>query len=133
MALHNVNIKFVITSQTSIDLIISKNDLEKVLKIADSLRIKGIEKVRFKTDKAFIAVVGKGLLDNHGIAARIFNSVARSGINVEMISAGASDVSLYFIVDGKEGKEALALVHREFFGTDKNNNIYGGASSDENY
>ncbi|MGC8820706.1 MAG: hypothetical protein ACP5PP_06375, partial [Fervidobacterium sp.] len=30
-------------------------------------------------------------------------------------------------------KEALALVHREFFGTDKNNNIYGGASSDENY
>lgn len=110
-----LNIKFVITSQTSIVLIVSKNDLENVLKIAEKLKIKEIEDIKFSSNKTLIAVVGEGLLNYHGIASRIFQAVASGKINVEMISAGASDVSVYFIVDEKDGQRALKLVHDEFF------------------
>lgn len=110
-----LNIKFVITSQTSIVLIVSKNDLENVLKIAEKLKIKEIEDIKFSSNKTLIAVVGEGLLNYHGIASRIFQAVASGKINVEMISAGASDVSVYFIVDEKDGHRALKLVHDEFF------------------
>lgn len=115
VALSGVNIKFVITSQTSINLIISMSDLDKVLKLSESLKLKEIEEIKFKKDKVLIAVVGEGLLDAHGIASKIFGAVSRGGINVEMISAGASDVSIYFITDSKDGEKAFKLVHKEFF------------------
>ncbi|MEN3042119.1 MAG: aspartate kinase [Fervidobacterium sp.] len=111
-----VNIKFVITSQTSIVLIISKKDLDAVMRISEQFKIKEIEDISYSMDKSLIAVVGSGLLNYHGIASRIFKAVANGKINVEMISAGASDVSIYFIVNQKDGEKALQLVHNEFFG-----------------
>ncbi|ODN30486.1 aspartate kinase [Fervidobacterium thailandense] len=111
-----INIKFVITSQTCISLIVSRKDGERVMKLAESLRLNEIEEVTFKHDKALIAVVGEGLLDHHGIASRIFKAVADGGINVEMISAGASEVSLYFIVPEEAEVEAVRRVHDEFWG-----------------
>lgn len=111
-----INIKFVITSQTCISLIVSRNDGERVMKLAESLRLNEIEEVTFKHDKALIAVVGEGLLDHHGIASRIFKAVADARINVEMISAGASEVALYFIVPEEAEIEAVRRVHDEFWG-----------------
>lgn len=120
VAKRGINIKFVITSQTSICLVISKDDLEVTAGVAESLRLPEVEEIVFKTDKALVAVVGEGLLDSHGIASRIFKAVASGGVNVEMISAGASDVALYFIVQASDEQTAVRLVHDEFFnsGTD---------------
>ena len=66
-------------------------------------------------DVALIAVVGEGVLATKGLAARVFSAVAESGVNVEMFSAGASDVAYYFIVQQDDMKTAIQAVHRSFF------------------
>ena len=62
-----------------------------------------------------IAVVGEGILEKPGIAARVFSAVARHHINIRMISAGASNVATYFIIDKKMKEKAVQSIHKEFF------------------
>jgi len=56
------------------------------------------------------------------VAARIFSAVSRHEINVEMISAGASQVTIYFLVNLKDRNRALQAIHREFFEGEKHEN-----------
>ncbi len=110
-----VNIKFVITSQTSINLIVSKSALSDVLRIAETIRLDDIDEISYKIDKALIALVGHGMLDKHGIAAKVFSVLADNGINVEMISAGSNEVSFYLIIDRKDLEVSLRAIHRSLF------------------
>lgn len=112
----NINIKSVVTSQTSINVLISRQDLERSKKNVSKLSIPEVEQIDFKTNISLIATVGNGLLQKHGIAARIFSAVSKEQINVQMISAGASEVTMYFIVNITDRDKALRAIHREFFG-----------------
>lgn len=119
-----VNIKSVVTSQTSINVLISKQDLEKCKKIVSKMRIAEVEDIYYKTQISLIAAVGDGLLKKHGIAARIFTAVSKEHINVEMISAGASEVTIYFIVKITDRDRALRAIHEEFFKEGENDENY---------
>ncbi|MEN8153826.1 MAG: aspartate kinase [Acidobacteriota bacterium] len=116
-ALHNtkVNIKSVITSQTAINILISRSDLEQCTKIINEKRIKQIEKIEKIGDISVIAVVGNGLSEGTGIASRIFAAVSLHNINIRLISAGASNAAIYFIVNKEETSIAVKAVHNEFF------------------
>lgn len=48
-----------------------------------------------------------------GIAGRVFASV--KDVNVRMISQGASNLNLSFVVDGGDLRKAVAALHDEFF------------------
>jgi aspartokinase len=63
-----------------------------------------------------ISFVGEGVGYTHGVAARVFRAVADRGINVQLISAGASMVAYTFTVDNADLERAVQAVHREFFG-----------------
>lgn len=49
------------------------------------------------------------------IMQRVFTVLARDGINVQMMSQGASKTNISLVVDGSEGTAALQALHREFF------------------
>jgi len=113
-----VNIKSVVTSQTSINVLVSRQDVPRCKKITDKMNISEVEYIRYKTDISLIVAVSDKLLKTHGIAARMFSAVSKEHINIEMISAGASEVTIYFIVKLKDRDRALKAIHREFFGGD---------------
>ena len=58
------------------------------------------------------------ILTTQGLAARVFRAVAEENINVEMISAGASEVAYYFIVMEKDLEKAVNAIHNDFFTSD---------------
>jgi len=62
-----------------------------------------------------IAVVGEGILDKHGIASKLFTAVSDEEINIKIISAGASLVAIYFIIDKKDRDLAIQKIHKTFF------------------
>ena len=62
---------------------------------------------------AIVCVVGSGLIHRPGLAGRIFQALRE--INVVMISFGASDVNLSFVVGEEAAEAAVRLLHREFF------------------
>lgn len=49
------------------------------------------------------------------MAAIVFSAVSEVKINIEMISAGASDVASYFIVKDKDLYTAVRAIHNRFF------------------
>ena len=110
-----INIKSVITSQTSINILLSRHDLEKSAQIVKAIGLSTVDNIVTIDDISVIAVVGEGILEKPGIAARVFGAVARHHINVRMISAGASSAATYFIVDKKEKETAVQSIHKEFF------------------
>ncbi|MGE5345209.1 MAG: aspartate kinase [Acidithiobacillales bacterium] len=62
---------------------------------------------------AVLSVVGKGLRTTAGVAVRVFGALRE--INIVLISQGASDHNITFVVDAKDAPEALRRLHAEFF------------------
>jgi aspartate kinase/aspartokinase/homoserine dehydrogenase 1 len=112
-----INIKSIITSQTCINILLSRDDVAKGFQIAESIGLATVDRVTAIDDISVIAVVGEGIPEEPGIAARVFSAVSRHHINIRTISAGASDVAIYFIIDQKESVKAVKSIHDEFFPT----------------
>jgi len=110
---NKTNIKSVITSQTCITLLLEKKDLNKSYNILAEKQIETVERIEQIKDIALIAIVGEEISNRYGIASRVFNSIAEKGINIELISAGASDVAYYFIVKEIFLEPALEAIHSE--------------------
>jgi aspartate kinase len=66
--------------------------------------------------RAIVAVVGIGLRNTPGLAARVFNAVWPA--NVEIISQGSSSINMTFVVREEDGPDVVRRLHREFFGSD---------------
>ena len=110
-----INIKSVITAQTCISLLVEKRDLEPAYKALEKANLNVAEEIDRVTDIALVGIVGEGLVKTPGLAARAFTAVANAGVNVEMISAGASRVAYYFIIKEKDLEKTVRAVHAEFF------------------
>lgn len=110
-----INIYSIITSQTCINLIIDRNDSEESFKCLKSLEGGVIERIDRIENMALVAVVGEGIARKEGIAGRVFSAVAKEGVNIEMMSGGASDVAYYFIVKENQLEKVINAVHSEFF------------------
>jgi len=64
-------------------------------------------------DLAVVSVVGRRLRSTPRVAARVFGALG--DLNVVLISQGASETNLTFVVEAKDGPEALRRLHRELF------------------
>jgi bifunctional aspartokinase / homoserine dehydrogenase 1 len=110
-----INIKSVITAQTSINILLSINDLEPASFVTKKVLPGVVSGLKLFDKLSLIAVVGQGILETPGVAARIFGAVSRRNINVRIISVGASPVAAYFIVEKTVRDEAVRTIHEEFF------------------
>jgi aspartate kinase len=70
--------------------------------------------VRIEEHRAIVAIVGIGLRNTPGLAARVFNAVWPA--NVEIISQGASAINMTFVVREDDGPDVVRRLHQEFFG-----------------
>ncbi len=73
-----------------------------------------IEEVTVRSTLVTIAVVGSGMANTPGIAARIFDAVAHAGVNVVAIAQGASERNISFVVDEAQSALAMRAVHDAF-------------------
>ena len=63
---------------------------------------------------ALIAIVGRSMVKAKGTAARIFKSLAESGVNVRMIDQGSSELNIIVGVDSNDYITALRAIYNEF-------------------
>ena len=109
---HDKSIDVVSTSEVSVSVTI---DNEEGLPQIQS-ELERIGDVRIARAKAIICVVGEGMKQTPGIGARIFSTLAKAKINVEMVSEGASEINLTVVVAEDQTDEAVRALHGEFFG-----------------
>ncbi len=115
LAERNVNILSVITAQTAINVLVAEEDARRARRILRSVRRGVVTRVDLATNLALVAAVGEGLSSERGLAARVFAAVAGNGVNVEMISSGASGAAAYFLVRKADALPAVRALHAEFF------------------
>lgn len=80
-------------------------ELQKKTK-ADSMTVNG--------GVALVAVVGRGMAGSKGTAGRLFTAVANSGINIEMIDQGSSELNIIIGVSEKDYIKTLNAIYNEF-------------------
>jgi aspartate kinase len=107
---YETSVDMVATSEVSVSLTIDQP--ERVEAIAGDLR--EFSEVSVDENQAIICMVGENIRHTPGVAARVFKALG--GINVRMVSQGASALNLGFVVAGKDLAGAVAALHQEFFG-----------------
>ena len=110
-----INIRSVITSQVSINIILNKNEIEQARKICLKLPLSSVSEIIIEDQVSLIAVVGHGMQQHHGVSAKLFTAVAQHKINVLLSGSGASDLVSYLIVDRKDTRKAIIEIHKIFF------------------
>ncbi len=121
--LHNININSVITSQIAINLLIDKDIIDKAHQLISKLNLQVLTNIIVKKDVSLIAVVGNGMTEAYGVAARILSAVSEHGINIQLSSIGASNAVTYLIVDEKDTNKALTEIHYTLFEKNAKQNI----------
>jgi len=102
-------IDMVSTSEVSISLSVDSN--EKLPEICEELS--RIADVKMEGSKALICMVGEDIRGHNGIAGQVFTAV--SHVNVRMISQGASEINMSFMIDEEDVEEAIRSLHHQFF------------------
>ena len=106
---HETVVDAVATTEVSISLTVDSR--AQLGAITEELREYG--DVDVQPDKAIICTVGDDLRGTAGIAWKIFRSL--DDINIEIISQGASQISVTFLVQEDRMEEAVRRLHDEFF------------------
>ena len=99
--------------KANISVSVPRDALKKAVAVAeDAAKTLKCEKPTHCEKVAKLSVFGVGIKSHTGVAARMFQSLAKAGINVELIST--SEVRVNVVVDGQDGAKALAALKKEF-------------------
>ncbi len=106
---HHCPVDMVSTSEVSVSLTVDSND--NLPAIAADLS--ELADVKYEGRKALICLVGEDIRGQNGMAAQVFNAIRH--INVRMISQGASEINMSFMIDEDDAEEAIRSLHATFF------------------
>lgn len=77
-----------------------------------------ITEINAERNLATVAIVGENMKHSTGIAGKLFNTLGRNGINVIACAQGASETNISFVIDYKNLRKALNVIHDSFFLSD---------------
>jgi aspartate kinase len=106
---HRVAVDVVATSEVSVSLTVDSN--ESIPALAADLA--QLADVKYEGRKAIVCLVGENLRETPGIAARVFGELA--DVKIRMISQGASEINLTFVIDEDAVPEVVRRLHKTFF------------------
>ena len=106
---HQTSVDVVTTSEVSVSMTLDNTDRLEAIKHD----LSGIGEVTVERERAIVCVVGDNLKVTPGVAARLFGAIENT--NVNMISQGASEINLTFVIDDKEVDRVVRRLHDQFF------------------
>ena len=106
---HQCAVDMVSTSEVSVSLTVDSN--EKLPALAADLG--KLADVKYEGRKALVCMVGDDIRGKSGMAAQVFTAIKH--INVRMISQGASEINMSFMIDEEDADEAVRSLHAIFF------------------
>ncbi len=98
---------------TDLSFTVIKENLSKTLRTAKEASAEiGAGNVTADPDIARISIVGVGMRSHTGIAAGMFETLAKNKINIEMIST--SEISISCVINKKQALKAVRAIHKKF-------------------
>jgi len=98
---------------TDISFTMDKPDLLKAKKVIDGLKSElGIREVVANETIGKLSIVGVGMKSHTGVAGKMFEVLAKEGVNIDMIST--SEIKISVVIDLAKGEHAMRAVHGAF-------------------
>lgn len=118
LAKDQINVDMIVqttTQQNTADLIftINRDDLARAKDVVDVVAKElGAEKVIVDDNVAKVSIVGAGMVSNPGVAAKMFEALAESDINIMVIST--SEIKVSCLVQASDVLKAVRVIHEAF-------------------
>jgi aspartate kinase len=104
-----ISVDLIATSEVSVSVTVDeRQNIDELQK-----RLAGVAEVEVTDEQSIIAVVGRNLLSDARVGARIFEAL--QGIPMKMLSLGRSGLNLSIVVDDRDSDRALQQVHAALF------------------
>jgi aspartate kinase len=109
---YSISVDMIATSEVTVSLTVdSSRNLNAAIR-----ELSQISDVTVDHQKTLLAVVGYGIRETRGFAAKVFAAVAETGVNVQMISQGATKINISFLIDNSDILPVVQALHSAFFG-----------------
>lgn len=118
LAKNNINVDIILQSvgregTKDISFTVASDDLSEAIRILEENKERlTIQEITWNEDVAKLSVVGAGMMSNPGVAAKMFESLYNSRININMIST--SEIRITVLVPKNEIDKAMNAVHDGF-------------------
>ncbi|HWQ25623.1 MAG TPA: lysine-sensitive aspartokinase 3 [Chlorobaculum sp.] len=114
----SISVEMISTSEVSVSLTVDDSAVSEPLIQA----LSAIGDVEVEHLVATVSVVGDNLRLSKGVAGRIFSSL--HNVNLRMISQGASEINVGFVVEEQDVTAAVSALHSEFFSGQEGSSIF---------
>ncbi len=118
LAEHNIMVDMIIQnasvdSLTDLTFTVSRKDVKQAsVLVQDAAKDIGAADVVIDDSVAKISIIGVGMVSHSGVAAKMFTTLAKEGINIEMIST--SEIKISCVVKAKYTELAVMVLHDAF-------------------
>lgn len=111
------------SSENTTSFAVKNSDADSAVKALESefqaeLETGELNPMQVEHNLATVAVVGENMRHASGVAGKLFNTLGRNGINVIACAQGASETNISFVIELKNQKKALSVIHDSFFLSD---------------
>ncbi len=98
--------------KSSISFTVAANDVARTKKVMSTVNVKMKGIVDYDDNIGIISLIGTGMRMHHGVASKMFDALARAGINIEMITT--SEIRISCIINQKDLTKAANIIHKTF-------------------
>ena len=119
LAKKNINVDIILQSigrdeSKDISFTVARGDSEEAQKILEENKeYIGFKDMEVNNQVAKVSIVGAGMVNNAGVACKMFEALSSAGININMIST--SEIKVSVLVDERDADRAVQAVHDRFF------------------
>ncbi|MCK9546032.1 MAG: aspartate kinase [Sulfurospirillaceae bacterium] len=115
LAKENVNVDMIIQNvghdgTTNLGFTVPENELDIAKKAIGKIEPANV--VEYDSDIVKVSIVGVGMKSHSGVASRAFQTMAKEGINIEMIST--SEIKISLVINAKYGELAVRALHKAY-------------------
>ncbi|KAJ1718417.1 Aspartokinase, partial [Coemansia biformis] len=107
---YGIIVDLISTSEVHVSMALSNSVIERNLQPAIQ-ELSSLGAVDILRDMAILSLVGKQMRNMVGIAGSMFQTLAKSGVNIEMISQGASEINISCVIHNSRAQVALRAIH----------------------
>ncbi len=108
------------SSEHSICLAVEASEAEQAKIVLDAafefeISKHKLDPVKIENDVAIVALVGDNMYHHQGLSGKMFSTLGKNNVNIRAIAQGASEKNISVVIEKKDIKKALNILHERFF------------------
>ena len=113
---HNVPFEHLPSGIDTMSVLVTSKSIEECKGAITAEMVKAVnpDSITLVENLALIAVVGRGMVNTEGTAARVFTALAKENVNIRMIDQGSSEINIIVAVEEKNYEKTIKTIYNEF-------------------